>query len=474
MKAIFKPHGAIVILFCTLLLASSCKVSLDAQQPDIALPETFRGAAAAATTPVDVLPWGDALKEEHLKQLIDTALVNNADLQLAVKNIDAASQLLTQSKLGYLPNVNLAVNATSSRPSDNSLNGISLNQFLGKRHIEDYTAGAGLSWEADIWGKVSSQKKEALAAYLLTGEAKKAVQTQLVANVARGYYNLLMLDAQLKIAKENEALNTNTLQIITLQYDSGQVTSLAVQQAEAQQLTASSLVPRFEQEIVLQENAISLLLGKMPAPVVRAASLDIFFPLESMGAGVPAQLLQRRPDVKQAELDIVRTMAVAQFTKANMYPSLTITAQGGVNSFTASNWFNLPASLFGNVMGGLTQPLFQRRKLKTQYELAKIEQEKAIVRFKQQLLIAVGEVSSALVKIDKLGSQRLETDKRTQTLQKATANADLLFKNGLATYLEVITAQSNVLQSELQSAEIKRAQLEASIELYRSVGGGWQ
>lgn len=157
-----------------------------------------------------------------------------------------------------------------------------------------------------------------------------------------------------------------------------------------------------------------------------------------------------------------------------MYPALTITAQGGINSFRASNWFTLPASLFGNAIGNLTQPLFQKRRLRTQYELAVIEREKSVIMFRQQVLTAVGEVSDALVRIDKLAQQRSVADQRTETLQQATINAGLLFRNGMANYLEVITAQSNVLQSQLQSAELKRAQLDASVELYRSVGGGWK
>jgi len=157
-----------------------------------------------------------------------------------------------------------------------------------------------------------------------------------------------------------------------------------------------------------------------------------------------------------------------------MYPSLTISAQGGINSLMASNWFNIPASLFGNVIGGLTQPIFQRRRLKTQYDLAKIEREKSVIRFRGQVLMAVKEVSDALIKIEKLERQRNKADQRTEILSQATQNADLLFKNGMANYLEVILARSSVLQSELQSAELKRDQLNATVELYRSIGGGWQ
>jgi len=457
-----------------LIMLSSCKVSRDIPKPSDILPASYRGSQSSDTTSVGSLPLREFLQENYLKVLIDTALIRNNDLQIAIRNIDAAQKLLKQARVGQLPTINLAVTGTTSRPSDNSLNGLTLSQFLGSKHIEDYTAAAALSWEADIWGKVRNQKSDALAALLQTTEARKAIQTQLVSDISRGYYNLLMLDAQVRIARENVALNDSTLRIIQLQYDAGQVTSLAVQQAQAQQLTAAQLVPRFEQDIIVQENAVSLLLGKVPGAVQRAASLDQFFPLNSISAGIPATLLNMRPDVKNAELEIDRANAQVGLNKANMYPALTITAQGGVNSFRASNWFTLPASLFGNAMGNLTQPLFQKRRLRTQYELAVIEREKSVIMFRQQVLTAVGEVSDALVRIDKLAQQRSVADQRTETLQQATINAGLLFRNGMANYLEVITAQSNVLQSQLQSAELKRAQLDASVELYRSVGGGWK
>jgi multidrug efflux system outer membrane protein len=457
-----------------LFALSSCKVSRDIPKPSGIPPASYRGSQASDTTSVGSLPLREFLQESYLKELIDTALIRNNDLQVAIRNIDAAQKLLKQARVGQLPTINLAVTGTTSRPSDNSLNGLTLSQFLGNKHIEDYTAAAALSWEADIWGKVRNQKSDALAAFLQTTEARKAIQTQLVSDISRGYYNLLMLDAQVRIARENVALNDSTLRIIQLQYNAGQVTSLAVQQAQAQQLTAAQLVPRFEQDITIQENAVSLLLGKVPGSVQRAASLDQFFPLNSISAGIPAALLNMRPDVKSAELEIDRANAQVGLNKANMYPALTITAQGGVNSFRASNWFTLPASLFGNAMGNLTQPLFQKRRLRTQYELAIIERVKSVIMFRQQVLTAVGEVSDALVRIDKLAQQRSVADQRTETLKQATTNAGLLFRNGMANYLEVITAQSNVLQSQLQSAELKRAQLDASVELYRSVGGGWK
>ncbi|WP_158827585.1 TolC family protein [Mucilaginibacter lacusdianchii] len=462
------------LLLLLLSIASACKVSKDIQAPDMNLPGAYRTATTAAdTNSVAKLPWKSFFTDATLQRLIDSAITRNNDLQIAVKNIESARLTLQQAKLGNIPTVGLQVTATVNRPSDNSLNGISLSQFLGSKHIEDYTAAANISWEADIWGRISSRKAEALAQYLQTDEARKAVQTQLIANVSQGYYNLLLLDEQITIAKRNVMLNDSTLRIIRLQYNAGQVTSLAVQQAEAQQLTAARLVPQFEQAIALQENALSILSGKLPDAITRSGRLnDVTLP-QNLSAGLPSQLLSQRPDVRSSELAIERANATVGYTKASMYPALTITAQGGVNAFKASNWFNVPASLFGLATGGITQPLFQRRALKTNYELAKVDRERTVIQFRQQVLVAVGEVSDALVRIDKLKQQQQIAAARTQTLEQATRNANMLFKNGLANYLEVITAQSNVLQSELELTSLKKAQLDASIDLYRSLGGGW-
>jgi len=462
------------LFFAVLLVLSACKVSKDVQVPDQQLPAAYRSATVADTASIARLPWKSFFTETTLQNLIDSAITRNNDLQIAVKNIESAQLTLRQARLGNIPTVALNVTANTNRPSDNSLNGLSLNQFLGSKHIEDYTAAAALSWEADIWGKIRSRKASALASYLQTEEARKAVQTQIVANVSSGYYNLLMLDAQLGVARKNLKLNDSTLRIIRLQFDAGQVTSLAVQQAEAQQLAAARLIPQFEQDITIQENAISILAGKLPDAVTRSSTLDNVPVSATLSAGLPSTLLSLRPDVRSAELAVNRANADVGVAKASMYPALTITAQGGVNSFRASNWFNIPASLFGTVAGGLTQPLFQRGQLKTQFALAKVERERTIIQFRQQVLLAVGEVSDALVRIDKLNQQQTIAATRARTLRQATGNAGLLFKNGLANYLEVITAQSNVLQSELELATIKKAQLDATVDLYRSVGGGWR
>jgi len=455
---------------------SACKVSKDVATPKAELPANFRNAANTSdTSSIADIQWKSFFTDATLQKLIDSAIAKNYDMQIAVKNIEASQLLFKQVKWNYVPELNLNVTANTNRPSNNSITGLSIAQYnIGTKHVEDYNANLGLTWEADIWGKIRNQSRSALASYLQTAEAKKLLQTNIVASVSQGYYNLLMLDDQLAIAQKNVKLNDSTLRIIRLQFDAGQATLLAVQQAEAQRLSAAQLVPGFEQNIAIQENAIKILTGSLPDRVERTVRLEEVAIPENLSAGVPSAVVSRRPDVKSAELALTIANANVGIAQANMYPSLTITGTGGLNTFKASNWFTIPASLFGTVAGAVAQPLLQHRQLKTQYKVALVDREKTVLQFRQSVLNAVGEVSDALVKIEKLKTQQGIIADRVSTLQKATSNANLLFKNGQATYLEVITAQSNVLQSELDLATVKNTRLNAVSDLYRSVGGGWK
>lgn len=470
-----KKYFNILAFFVLLTALAACKISKNVETPKAALPETFRNTVATTdTASIADLPLDSFFTDASLQKLLDSAIAKNYDMQIALKNIEASQLLFKQTKWAYFPDARLQISAGSNRPSDNSLNGLSASSFLNTTHIEDFTASVGLSWEADIWGKIKNRNGRALAEYLQTIEVKNAIQTNLVAMVSQGFYNLLMLDAQLGIAEKNLALSDSTLRIFGFQFTSGQVTSLAIQQAEAQKMTAAKLIPELQQAIILQENALSILAGDLPGRTERNFKLDqVSFP-ETLATGVPTSILNRRPDIRRSELALDVANANVGIAKANMYPALTITASGGINSFKASNWFNIPASLFGAAAGGLTQPLFQRNQLKTQFEVSKLERERTVMEFRQTVLYAVGEVSDALVKIEKLKEQQTIADTRGRTLQQAISNSKMLFQSGMANYLEVITAQSNVLQSELELVAIKRAQLAANVDLYRSLGGGWR
>jgi NodT family efflux transporter outer membrane factor (OMF) lipoprotein len=466
-----KPY-LLVLLAITFFCA--CRTGKEYQQPDLGMPSQFGSISFSDTSSIADIEWKNFFTDTTLQRLIEKGISYNNDLLVAVKNIEIANQQLTQSKALQLPEVSLLLSGQLNRPSDNSLSGISIKSFLGKSYVENYSAAVNLSWEADIWGKIRGQKEIALKEYLRTTEAAKAVQTQLVADIARGYFMLLMLDKQLEITRSNLLLRDSFLVATRLLKEAGQVTLLGVQQAEDQKQSTAFLIPRLEQNIVLQENALQLLTGQFPAPVLRKALLDEITEPAELSTGLPIAMVSRRPDVRAAEMDLQIANAQVGVAQANMYPALNITAGGGLESFKASNWFNIPGSLFGIAAGTIAQPIFKRKELKTKFEISKLEREQAVIRFRQSVLQATTEVANALEQTEKLKEQRKVAVGRVITLKDAVINAHLLFKSDMADYLEVINAQQNALLAELELTVIQQEQVNAMVELYRSLGGGWK
>jgi len=463
----------IVSAFLTLFI-TSCNLGKEYQRPTLELPEKFNAVPFADTNSIADIEWKKFFTNTELQALIDTGLKYNHDLLIALKRIEIAQQRANQAKLLQLPEVNFQLAGSINRPSNNSLNGISIKNFLGSSHVENYQAIFNVSWEADIWGRLRNQKVATLASYLQTFEASKAVQTQLVAGIAQGFYNLLMLDKQLEVTKRNLALSDSFVIATRLLKDAGITNALAIQQAESQKQATALLIPQLEQNIAIQENALQVLTGKLPGSIARRSLLNEFSDQDNLSAGVPAAMVGRRPDVRSNEMALMIANSQVGIAQANMYPALTLTAGTGLESFKANNWFSIPNSLFGLAAGSIAQPIFRRKELRTQFEIAKLQREESVILFRQSVLRAVGEVSDALVQLDKLKQQRLIATGQVDTLKQAIANSRLLFKSDLANYLEVITAQANALQAELNLASIQRQQLDAMVELYRSLGGGWK
>lgn len=477
-------YTGLVVSCCFLL--SSCKVGKDYVRPELPVADTFRGGNSTAdSATIADIPWNDFFTDSMLMMLIDSAITNNYDMQTALKNIEIANQSLRQSRAAFLPEIEAELGGTNHQWRSRDFYGSPSSGWYDQEgqseppenlfmYQSQYFSSVSVSWELDVWGKLRRQKEGAMAEYLQTFEARKAIQTSLVSAIAEGYYNLLMLDAQLEVAQRNLKLNDSTLQIVKLQRDAGEVSSLAIQQTQSQMLVAASLIPQLEQEIAIQENTLMELTGKMPDSVYRSSALMDWRMQDSYDAGVPIQLLANRPDVREAELALRAANAEVGVAQAYRYPTLTIEASGGLNAMLPQNWFNIPGALFGGLISGVTQPVFAGRKLKTQHEIAKLERDKAEIGFQQTVMEAVHEVTNALVMIEKLNEQYAITEQRVATAQLGVKNANLLFKSGEATYLEVITAQSNALNSELDLVSVKQQQLNAKVALYRALGGGWR
>lgn len=478
------------LLYITTILISlsGCKVGKRYVQPELGLPESFRGDTLAYQQDSIAFAhvyWRNFFNDPQLVKLIDTALANNYDMRKALKNIEIANRNLRQNRLEYLPSVdgNIATvnrqfrskdfySSPSSKWYSESGKDAPDNLF---QYQSQFSAGLEFSWELDIWGRIAHQQDALKSDFLDSFEAKNAIQTKLVADVAKGYFNLIMLDAQIEVAKRNLRLNDSTLRMIQLQYDAGEITALAIQQTESQRLVAASLIPELEKEIALQENALNILIGEMPNVITRGFQIDSLMNIKkSITLGSPVAIVRNRPDIKRAEYALIAANAEMNIRQIMRYPQLSLSGVLGTNAMLPKNWYNIPGALLGGFVGGITTPVFRNGRLKNAWEVSKIEREKTELQLQQTVMEAVHEVSNAVITVEKQKEQIALARKRVENSELAVKNASLLFMSDYATYLEVITAQSNALSSELALVDLRQKQLEAYVDLYRALGGGWQ
>lgn len=472
MKSIIKhknfSKGALILVVA--LTLQSCFVAQDYVRPDL-------DAETQALYRTDNLPtdsisiadvsWKNLFTDQYLQQYIEEGLQNNMDVRIALQQILAAQAYAKQGKAGYLPSISVGANATHQELSENSQFGA-----LFSGGIDTYDITANLSWEADIWGKIRSNKRATQAAYLQSVAGHQAVKTQLVSSIANTYYNLLALDAQLEVTKQTIITRESGVKTIKALKDAGQVTQVAVDQNIAQYNSAKALQIDIEVAIFKTENTLSILLGKTPQTLERS-SLDIQNIDQDIVLGVPATLLSNRPDVMAAEYGLINSFELTNVAKSNLYPSLTLTASGGLESLDVDNLINAN-SIFANIIGGITQPIFNQRKLKTQREVAFAQQEQALLRFKQTLLVAGSEVSNALYTY-KSETKKFEFRKNeVEALRTAEANSNELLKNGYANYLDLLTARESALNAELNIINSQLQQLVSIVDLYEALGGGWR
>ncbi|MTG97171.1 MULTISPECIES: efflux transporter outer membrane subunit [Myroides] len=470
------------------LLVTSCAPQSKYRAPKLDVPDHYRGqdtlTMASDSTSIADIPWREFFEDEQLIELIDKGLAHNFDMLDAIKNLEIANQRAKQAKHEWLPSLNADLgNVNYQYKSKNYYGSASGNYYdhKGKEAPENmyvnsaqYTSALSLSWELDIWGKIRSKSAAALAEYLQTTEATKAVQTELIASIVEGYYNLLLLDAQMEVAQTNYDLTKNTLKIVELQRDAGQITSLAIQQTKNQMLVAKALIPSLKQQIANQENALSLLTGQLPNEIERNTKLADAKANETLATGVPLYMLSQRPDVQSAELDLKAKNALVGVAQTSRYPSLSIDVTGGLNSMLGKNWFNIPGSLFGGLIGEVAAPIFNKRKLKTDFKVAKIERERSEINLQKTVYGAIAEVTDALINLQTIDEQIDIAQEQVTTSRLGVKQSNLLFNSGYATYIEVINAQKNLLDSELNLNKFKQAKLLSRVNLYKALGGGWK
>ncbi|WP_339917833.1 efflux transporter outer membrane subunit [Yeosuana marina] len=463
-----KFSGKLILLVAVSLTLQSCFVAKNYERPKLEETQNLYRTDNLPSDSVSManVSWKSLFSDPYLDQYIEEGLKNNIDIRIAIQQIVTAEAYLKQGKAGFLPTLNLKGTASHQELSENSQFG---SIFNGS--IEQFELSSNLSWEADIWGKIRSNKRAYNAGYLQSVAAHQAVKTKLVSSIATTYYQLVALDAQLEITKQTIKNRENSVETIKSLKDAGQVTQVAVDQNIAQYNNAKALQVDLETAIFKTENALSILLGK-PAQNIERSSLDSQHIDTDIKLGVPALLLSNRPDVKSAEYGLIQSFELTNVARSNFYPSLTLTATGGLQSLELNKLLNTN-SLFTNLVGGLTQPIFNQRKIKTQFEVAKAQQEQSLLKFKKALLVAGNEVSNALYGYN-AETQKFEyRQKEVQALRNAESNSEELLKNGYANYLDLLTARQSALSAELNVIDSKLQQLLTVVNLYEALGGGW-
>ncbi|WP_343694473.1 efflux transporter outer membrane subunit [Flavobacterium sp.] len=460
-----------ILLVMTAVLLSACSVTKKYERPTtLKTDQLYRDQASADTTTIADMPWQSVFKDEKLNALIQKGLQNNLNLKNAIENIIQAQASLRQSKLAYYPTLQLDASATHTKQSEAGLNfpaGININTLT-----TTYKLGLSTSWEADIWGKLSSSKRAALASYLATDAAKQAIQTQLISDIANNYFALLAYDKSLQITQKTLESRIKNVETIKALKEGAIVTGAAVVQSEANQHAAEVLIPDLKQSIRETENALNILLGQGPGPIDRGELGTQVIP-ENIAIGVPSQLLENRPDVRQAEFNFRVAFESTNLAKTYFYPSLTLTASGGFSNLELKDFFS--NSIFYSIIGGLTQPIFNQGRNKLRLTTAQSQQLQAYNNFQQSLLTAGQEVSNALYSYQMAVEKEDSRQKQIEALEKAVDFTQQLLEYSSATnYTDVLTSEQNLLAAQLSGINDNLQKLQAVVNLYRALGGGWK
>ena len=425
------------------------------------------------------LKWKDFFKDPLLNQLIDTALQNNQELNITMQEIEISRNEIRARKGEYLPFIGLKAGAGAEKVSRNTPSGAlehNIDIVPGKENPEplgDFAIGAYATWEIDIWNKLHNAKKAAVSKYLASVEGRNFMVTNLISELAGSYYELLALDNQLELVKQNIGIQSNALEIVKLQKESARVTELAVKRFEAQVLNTKSLQYNIEQQIVETENRINFLVGRFPQHVERSTQSFTDLTLQTIHAGVPAQLLANRPDIKQAEFDLAASKLDIKVARARFYPQLGISAGIGYQAFNAS-YLVKPQSLLYSLAGDLMAPLINRNAIKATYYSANAKQIQALYNYEKTILNAYVEVANQLSKINNLEKSFGFKSQEVDALNQSITISNDLFTSARADYMEVLLTQRDALDSKFELIETKMQQMHALVNVYRALGGGWK
>ncbi len=462
MKTLYK-NSILILGIAGMLIA--CNTSQYLPLVSIKTDKLFGDTLITDTTSIANKPWKELFTDTRLQQLIKEGLDNNFDLEIAVQKEHEAEAYFGQSKAAFFPDISALAQGISTTNSESVYP-------EGPSKLNYIQLGAEASWEIDIWGKLRNSKHAFYANLLASNAGKKAVQTRLVADIATVYYNLMALDAKLAITEQTVRNNMDLVEAMKVLKESGRVTGAAIVQSEATRYAAEVTIPDLKQQILEQQNALCLLLGRSGS-IIERGKIDQQPPAPLMQIGVPAILLDNRPDLLESKYLVMKAFETTKIARTYFYPTLSITASAGFSAVNFNELFN-PTSFAINILGGLTQPLFNKKANITRLKLAKAQQEEALLNFKNNLINAGNEVQNAL------GSYQLSVRKtklremQLDALIKSVDYTKELLTYGSANYTEVLNAQTSLLSAQLSDVDDHLQKLNAIVSLYRALGGGWK
>lgn len=469
-------HQFVGVVFLSILFLA-CTPTLVTKTENTTTPVGFSNSQD--TTNTATVKWKNFFTDPNLVALIDTALRNNQELNVTLQEIEIARNEVRARKGEYLPFVGIGASAGVDKHGRYTARGSSeatTEIMPGKETpepLQNYMMGAYATWEVDIWNKLHNAKKSAVCRYLATVEGKNFVVTNLIAEIANSYFELLALDNQLDLVKQNIEIQSDALLIVRQQKQAARVTELAVRRFEAQVLNTRSLQFGIQQSITEMENHLNFLVGRYPQPIQRdSQNFNSLIP-NTIQAGIPSQLLENRTDVKQAELQLVAAKLDVKVAKARFYPSLGISAGIGFEAFNPSYLIKSPQSLLYSLAGDLTAPLINRNAIKAAYYSANAMQIQAVYNYERILLNAYIEVANQLSMINNLGNTYDLKAQEVQALTQSITISNNLFRSARADYMEVLLTQRDALESRFELIETKKQQMNAMVNIYHALGGGW-
>lgn len=457
------------LLLCVSSLLTSCAaLGPNYQRPTIIAPETYRSqiGASEATSFAD-LPWWEVFRDDALTGLIGEALKNNYDLRITATRVEQARALAGIARAEFFPQIGYEGGAGRAHAAGQFFVPV----FPGQS--EDLFKGLfNLAWEIDVWGRIRRSNEAARAELFASEEFRRGVVVTLVSDVAQAYFDLRELDLELEIAQRTTESFQKTLDLFTKRFLLGVASKLETARAEASLASTAAIIPNLERAIVAKENQISILLGRNPGPITRGASLtDHMFPPQTP-PGLPSQLLERRPDIRQAEQTLVAANAQIGVVEANFLPRIGISGLYGGVGTEIENVVKSKGNIWA-ITGQIAGPLFQGGRIYESYQGTLAQWEEAKLQYEQSVITALREVSNALIDQQKLAEARKEQERAVAAFQESVRLSTLRYTGGLAGYFEVIDAQQQLFPAENTLAQTRRDQLIAVVQLYRALGGGW-